>query len=108
MSKVLIAALGLIFVVGCGPIRRTVDVAKIEGCEGFDWDGRVTVGKTYKGLFTGYTVDLIKLKSRDGRKVLLDTSGRGVETYVKAEVERSRQETVGPAKVRQKQNSPDQ
>ena len=96
MRKVLIAAFGLIFVVGCNlPQRYTIDVAKIEGCEGFDWNGRVTVRKNYHGLFKGYTVDLIKLEAKDGRALLLDTSFEGVETYVKAEVKRCGQETDG-------------
>ena len=87
MKKVLIAAFGLIFVVGCNlPRRYTIDVATIEGCEGFEWNGRVTVSKTHKGFFTGYTVDIIKLEARDGRTMLLDTRGKGVETYVKVEV----------------------
>ena len=97
MRTVLIAAFGLMFVVGCTlPQKYVIDVAKIEGCEGFDWNGRVIVRKTYKGLFTGYTVDFIKLEATDGRAMLLDTRGGRVETYVKMEVERHRQATDGP------------
>ena len=104
MKRALLAAFGLIFVVGCTlPQRYTIDVAQIEGCEGFDWNGRVTVTTTYKGLLTGYTVDIIKLEATDGRAMLLETRGKEVETYVKVEVPRCRQATDGAAEVRPKQ-----
>ena len=109
MRKVLLATFGLIFAVGCTlPQRYTIDVDKIEGCEDFDWNGRVIVTKTYKGIFTGYTVDLIKIESRDGRAMLLDARRKKVETYVKAKVDSSGQQAHDPAIVRQKQSPPDQ
>lgn len=81
-------ACGFILAAGCHlPEERVVDIAKLDGCEGFDWNGRVTVTKTYKGIFTGYTVDFVKLESADGRAFLLDTRGKGIETYVKTKVE---------------------
>lgn len=111
MRKVLIIAICVLFAVGCHmPRTHTIDVAKIKGCNGFKWTGRVTVKKTYKGLFTGYSVDLIELESRDGRALLIDTQdrGKGIDLYVKAVVETTKPEADKPPKAQQKQNSADQ
>jgi hypothetical protein len=61
MKKMLIGTLILVLVAGCAtPQRYVVDVAKTEGCEDFDWNGRVAVTMTWKGIFGGgTTVDLI-------------------------------------------------
>lgn len=85
----IILSFGLLILVGCTtPQRYVVDVNKVAGCEGFDWDGRVTVTMTYKGLLGGTTVDLIKLRSRNARSLLLETTGGRVRAYAEVEVER--------------------
>ena len=94
MGRLPIVSLGLIFLVGCvTPQRYVVDVAKTEGCDDFDWNGRVTVTMTWKGIFGGgTTVDLIKLESRDGRSLLLETTRGTVEAYEEVEVEKLRRD----------------
>jgi hypothetical protein len=92
MRRLWIVSLGLVFLVGCvTPQRYVVDVAKTEGCDDFDWNGRVTVTMTWKGIFGGgTTVDLIKLESRDGRSLLLDTTRGSVEAYTEVKVKKLR------------------
>jgi len=95
MRRVPKAAVGLILLVGCTQ-RYVVDVTEIEGCDDFDWNGRVIVTESWKGFFGGgHTVDLIKLESRDGRSILIDATGCGVEAYVEVEVKRLRQKGDG-------------
>lgn len=91
MRRLPMVSLGLILLVGCvTPQRYVVDVAKTQGCDDFDWNGRVTVTMTWKGFpfGGGTTVDLIKLESRDGRSLLLDTTRGTVEAYAEVEVEK--------------------
>lgn len=85
MRRLALPALMLAAVIGCTtPKRDVIDVMYIDGCDGFDWNGRVEVTMSYKGLFRGTTVDAIRFESWDGRTLLLDTTGGTVDTYVKA------------------------
>ena len=91
MRRASIVSLGLVLLAGCTtPQRFVVDVANTEGCNDFDWNGRVTVTMRWKGMFQGTTVDLIRLESTDGRSLLLETTRGAVRAYTEVEVERLR------------------
>ncbi len=100
MKSLGMLALAVLLLTGCTtPQRYVVDIEKIDRCAGFDWDGKVTVTMSWKGLFGGgTTVDLIKLRSRDGRSLLLETTGGRVAAYVEVEVERAKNTGEPPAK----------
>ncbi len=84
MRRILIVGLGLLASVGCVNHTDRIDLSRIEGGEGFEWDGRVAVHQDYQGILVGYRADFVKLKSRDGRELIIHIHDGHVSAVVDA------------------------
>ena len=82
MRHALILGIGLLACVGCLDYTDTIDITRIGGCEGFEWDGRVAIHQHYEDILVGYKADIIRLKSNDGRELLIFVGNGEASAFV--------------------------
>jgi|GEM_PF-6713672 len=73
MRRAILICTILTLATGCFNRSETIDVAGIPKSEKFDWNGKITIQETYRGLLDNYEVERVTLHGTEGRKLHIFT-----------------------------------